>query len=148
MCMKTEVREALANNVKKLMEGSGRNGSTDLRTQAKLAARCARISGKSFSQRTIGYLLRPDPSGKNQPKLDTIVAIAEAFKVEPWRLLHPTMGSKIQDVPELIKRYELASDKDKSIVQQVLEMEPVSDETVAKHLKPAPSVIRRSRHNS
>lgn len=146
MCMKYNVRLLLAKNVTQLMQDSKASG-TDLSSQEKLAARCKRLKGGSFSQRTIGYLLRPQDSV--QPKLDTVLAVAEAFGKEPWQLLHPTMGERMQKAPELARRFEMANDKDKDIIQRILNMDPsvqtASDQEVSKHIKPAPSHQQTSR---
>lgn len=139
MCMKYNVRLVLARNVTQLMQDSKASG-TDLSSQEKLAARCKRLTGGSFSQRTIGYLLRPQDG--IQPKLDTVLAVAEAFAKEPWQLLHPTMGERLQQEPELTKRFEMATDKDKDIIQRILNMDPTvetaSDQKVGRHIRPAP----------
>ncbi len=71
----------LARNVQALMD---RNKA--LNSHAKIAKQCRRTARK-ISARTIGYLL--DANDERQPKLDTIVAVGEAFKVMPWLLLMP-----------------------------------------------------------
>lgn len=139
MCMKYNVRLILARNVTNLMQNS-KYSAIDLSSQEKLATRCKRLSGESFSQRTIGYMLRPQD--RIQPKLDTILAVAEAFGKEAWQLLHPTMGERLQQEPELSKRFEMANEKDKDIIQRILNMDPsvetASDQKVGRHIKPAP----------
>lgn len=140
MCMKYNVRTVLAKNVTQLMQES-RLSATDLSSQDKLAARCKRLTGRRFSQRTISYLLRPQD--RIQPKLDTVLAVAEAFGKEAWQLLHPSLGERLPQAPELAQRFELANEKDKDIIQRILNMDPTvqtaSDQEVAKHTKPAPS---------
>lgn len=89
--MEYDIRLILAKNVAQLMKNS-RSAAIDLSSEDKLAAHCKRLTGKSFSQRTISYLLRPQDS--MQPKLDTVIAVAQAFGKQAWQLLHPTMGER------------------------------------------------------
>lgn len=137
MCMKYSVREVLANNVRRLIDSEPEGG---LKSQEKIAKRANKPGGKRVAQTAVGYLLRP--TSRVSPKLDTITAVAEAFGKDPWQLLHPTMGERVQQAPELAQRYEMAPDKDKDIIRRILNMDqtlPVaSDEEVGKWLKPVP----------
>jgi hypothetical protein len=78
-------RKVLAENVSALMEEH-----PELRSHAKLASRCSTAT-RRIGARTIGHLLNAEDGP--QPQLDTIVAVAEAFKKEPWRLLMPNLGA-------------------------------------------------------
>jgi len=135
--MKYSVREVLANNVRRLMDSEPEDG---LKSQEKIAKRANKPGGKRVAQTAVGYLLRP--TSRVSPKLDTITAVAEAFGKEPWQLLHPTMGERVQQAPELAKRYEMATNRDKDVIHRILNMDPAlsvaSDEEVGKRLKPAP----------
>lgn len=137
MCMKYSVREVLANNVLRLMASEPEEG---LKSQEKIAKRANKPGGKRVAQTSISILTRS--TSRVSPKLDTITAVAEAFGKDPWQLLHPTMGERIQQAPELAQRYEMAPDKDKDIIRRILNMDPTlsvaSDEEVGRRLKPAP----------
>lgn len=144
MCMKYSVREVLANNVRRLMDSEPEMG---LKSQEKIAKRANKPGGKRVAQTAVGYLLRP--TSRISPKLDTITAVAEAFGMEPWQLLHPTMGERMQQAPEFVQRYEMANDRDKDIICRMLNMDPTlsvaSDEKVGKWLKPAPRAATRNK---
>lgn len=58
---------------------------SNLNSHEKLAKACTTATRRIGSS-TIGHLL--NATGP-QPRLDTIVAVAEAFKLSPWQLLHP-----------------------------------------------------------
>lgn len=81
MNIQMNYKEILAKNVTALMDRD-----EVLNSHAKIAKRCKRTS-REISARAIGYML--DTADDRQPKLDTIVAVAEAFKVAPWLLLTP-----------------------------------------------------------
>lgn len=76
-----DTRSVLARNVKALMQRRD-----ELKTPRKLAPRCSTAT-RNIGARTIAHLV--DLKSSVQPQLDTIVAIAEAFKVPPWMLLTP-----------------------------------------------------------
>lgn len=145
MCMKYSVREVLAHNVRRLMDSEPEEG---LKSQEKIAKRASKPGGKRVAQTAVGYLLRP--ASRVSPKLDTITAVAEAFGKEPWQLLHPTMGERVQQAPELAQHYEMANDRDKDIIRRMLNMDstlPVaSDEEVGKRLKPTPKITMAKSH--
>lgn len=145
MCMKYSVREVLAHNVRRLMDSEPEEG---LKSQVKIAKRSNKPGGKRVAQTAVGYLLRP--TSRVSPKLDTITAVAEAFGKEPWQLLHPTMGERVQQAPELVQHYEIANDRDRDIIRRVLNMDstlPIaSDEEVGKRLKPAPKTTMAKSH--
>lgn len=69
-----------------------------LSSHAKLAQRCSTPTRK-IGARTIGHLLNADDGP--QPQLDTIVAVAEAFKLPPWMLLHPEFDASTRRIDEL-----------------------------------------------
>jgi hypothetical protein len=89
----TDYKKILAKNVLSLM---GR--SATLNSHRKLASHCS-IGNRKVAPRTIGHLLDPDET--RQPQLDTIVAIARAFKVPPWALLSPDFDPVTGNVREL-----------------------------------------------
>lgn len=79
-------RQILAANVVALMERNELMSS-----HAKLARYCS-TSTRKIGARTIGYLVNAE--SKVNPKIDTIIAVAEAFKVAPWLLLTPDFDPK------------------------------------------------------
>lgn len=81
-------RKILATNVANLMRLT-----PELKSHAKLAAKCRTLSGRrKIGPRTIGHLL--DAENGPQPQLDTILAVAEAFKVPPYMLLRPDFDAE------------------------------------------------------
>jgi hypothetical protein len=80
-------RKILIENVEALMEADG-----NLDSHAKIAA-AARRAGHKIGKRTVGHLLNAE-DGAPQPRLPTIVAVADAFKVAPWMLLMPELGER------------------------------------------------------
>lgn len=127
MKMRYSARKTLAENLRQLMEQPGMD------SQAKVAAKASRPKGEKVGQTTISLLL--DPDQPVSPRLQTIEAVADAFGVQAWQLLHPTMGD-IGTGQELMARLALVSTRERSAVYQLLAMEPVSDFEVSKHLKP------------
>jgi len=79
-------RKILAGNVAALM-----NVRPDLSSHAKLAKQCSTATRK-IGARTIGHVLNAKDGP--QPQLDTIVAIADAFRVPAWLLLTPDFDPK------------------------------------------------------
>lgn len=77
--MKPNYRKILAENIVALQAANPELGS-----HAKLAKQCSTATRK-IGARTIGHLLNWKDGP--QPQLDTIVAVAEAFKLPPWLLL-------------------------------------------------------------
>lgn len=75
-------RIILARNLKKLMDGS-----KDLSSQSAIA----RKTKQKVAQTTIGYMLKPD-SIVGSPTIEKMEAVAAAFGLEAWQLLHPNMG--------------------------------------------------------
>lgn len=71
-------KNILSRNVASLMAQS------DYTSAAKLAERCRHV-GHPIGKRTIGHLL--DPNDAHSPTLETIVAIAAAFRISPHLLL-------------------------------------------------------------
>lgn len=88
-------RKILADNVAALMREN-----PDLGSHAKLAAAMRKIGPREFGPRTIGHLLNAQQGP--QPQLDTIVAVAKAFKVEPWMLLREDFDASSKRAGELI----------------------------------------------
>lgn len=86
--MRINYRRVLAQSVKALM-----NATPALSSHAKLAKKCSTPTRK-IGARTIGHLLDEDGP---QPQLDTLVAVAEAFKVELWLLFLPEFDAKNPD---------------------------------------------------
>lgn len=92
-------RKILARNVAGLMEATPALGS-----RGKLARKCSTATRK-IGASTIGHILEEDGP---QTRLDTIVAVADAFKVAPWMLLMPHFDPRSRDVrdapsPEVIE---------------------------------------------
>lgn len=87
--MNDKARETLARNLRKVMDGSA-----DLRSQAALAKK------SGVGQTTIGYMLKAD-SRVGAPRVDNVEKVANAFGLEAWQLLHPTMGDRILTAREL-----------------------------------------------
>lgn len=77
-----DLKHLLARNLQTLMDMS-----SDVRSQNALAKR------SGVAQTTISNYLNPD-SYIGYPKLDKIECLAQAFGLEAWNLLHPTMGDK------------------------------------------------------
>lgn len=77
-----QLKKDLARNLAKLMAAS-----EDLRSQSALARR------SKVAQTTISNYLAPS-SYKGSPSLDKIAALAHAFGLEAWHLIHPTMGDR------------------------------------------------------
>lgn len=84
-----QIKADLAANLAKLMRVS-----IDLRTQTALAKR------SGVAQTTISNYLNPD-SYEGAPTLDKIAALAQAFGLEAWHLIHPTMGDREMSAKEL-----------------------------------------------
>ena len=123
--MKVNTRKVLVANVRALMKLNPEKGSN-----AKLSAFCTPPT-RSVAARTIGYLLNPD--SVHAPQLDTLIAVAEAFGVEPWKLLHPEFNAaRPKQAPALLSREESAA------LGKLLATVGVSDIEVEKHLPPAP----------
>ena len=119
--MKHNTRKTLSDNLKILMKRPGMD------SQMKVSKRAG------IGQTTLGMLLKPDHPVS--PKLDTVAAVAEAFGLQTWQLLHPALGNagKGQDV---MARLTQISPKERMVVYKLLEMEPVSDVKVSEHLHP------------
>jgi len=116
--MSLNYRKILAHNVKALMDAT-----PDLKSHAKLAKSCSTPTRK-IGARTIGHLLNYEDGV--QPQLDTIVAVAEAFKLPPWLLLTPdfdvpSRGGLDLPAPEVIELARritsLTSDQRDGLVQ-------------------------------
>jgi hypothetical protein len=81
-------RDVLAMHVKNLMNGS------EFNSQPTLAKKTEMGSG------TIGRILRAEAA----VTLDTLAAIAKVFDLQPWQLIHPSMGK----TDEALMAYEQA----------------------------------------
>lgn len=119
-------RKLLAENVQSLMDRT-----PQLKSRAKLARKCTTPTRK-IGASTIGHLL--DPDGPN-PQLDTIVAIAEAFKLEPWVLLTQDFDPETmtggtlppKEDLELARRISALDPKKRELLLDIFS-DPVSDE--------------------
>lgn len=101
--MKNDTRQILADNVTKLMKRHPL-----LSSQEKIAKKAQKPGGKKVAQTSVGYLLRPH--SQISPKLDTICAVADVFHLDPWKLIHPTLGeSKNADLPPSLNETNLAT---------------------------------------
>lgn len=92
--MKPNYRKILAQNVAALMKST-----PALSSHAKLAAHCS-TPVRKIGARTIGHLLNFDNGP--QPQLDTIIAVADAFRIEPWLLLRPDFDAASKTVRALV----------------------------------------------
>lgn len=90
--MKPLYRETLAKNVQGLMDHS-----PVLRTHKALAKKCS-TPNRKIGARTIGHVVDGDGP---QTRLDTIVAIAEAFGVTPMALLSPYFDPATKTEPNI-----------------------------------------------
>jgi hypothetical protein len=88
-------KHILAKNIRGLMALN-----PSLNSHAKLAAKCRELYDlRKIGATTIGHLL--DNKDTRQPQLDTIVAIARAFKVTPWMLLSPDFDPAHRTIADL-----------------------------------------------
>lgn len=89
---RTNYRRVVAENVAAL-----KLATPSLKSDAKLAAMCSTATRK-IGSRTISHLTNPEGP---QPQLDTMVAVAEAFRLPPWLLLMPDFDAKLKGVPDM-----------------------------------------------
>lgn len=83
------MKMALATNLATLMALS-----PDLKTQTALAKR------SKVSQTAISNYMRPKEY-RGAPQLAHVAKLARAFGLEPWQLIHPTMGDGVIKATEL-----------------------------------------------
>lgn len=88
-------RKILAENVAAL-----RNRNPELGSARKIAKACPVYGKRRIGPRTITHLLETGPAAP-QPQLDTIVAVAEVFRVAPWMLMHPDFDADKRTVGDL-----------------------------------------------
>jgi transcriptional regulator with XRE-family HTH domain len=122
--MNKSAKQILAGNLEALMERDGYS-------QSKLAAKAQKIGGSKVAQTTISNMLNPNST--ISPKIDSIEAIAAVWKLQAWQLLHPTLGDA-KAAEEVLARFASAPKKDQNLIYQILEMDPVSDARVSKHI--------------
>lgn len=126
-----QYRRLLARNVADLMRVTPELGS-----HAKLAMRCSTPTRK-IGASTIRHLLNADDGP--QPQLDTIVAVAEAFKVPTWMLLHPEFdagkrsvgGEMDSEVVDLARKIAVLSQDTQRTLMEVFNRPYTSAEPVA-----------------
>lgn len=82
MLMTYDIRHILAVNLQHLLDTD-----EDLNTMEALSDR----TGGVVKPRTITNYLNPDTAPAS-PNLKMVDAIAKAYKLESWQLLHPTLG--------------------------------------------------------
>jgi hypothetical protein len=132
-------RQILARNVAALMK---RNELMD--SHAKLARYCSTPTRK-IGARTIGHLVSAD--SQVNPKIDTIVAVAEAFKIAPWLLLTPDFDPARKgrgDLPppeiiELAKRILTISAPERELLMTIFSKSEARDLVNAR----APSTVEQ-----
>lgn len=130
-------RKILADNVLALMRQN-----PELNSHAKLAKHCSTPTRK-IGARTIGHLL--DWDGGINPKLDTIIAVAEAFKVPPWMLLTPDfdpqhkIGGRLPP-PEVIALAERIL-RNREALGDIFNIELDTDFTRGAHIWTAPVAV-------
>lgn len=119
-----DARQILARNIRGLMEHH-----PELNTARKLAARCSSADRK-IGHNTIERMLSPDKS-EVQPRLDTIVTVARAFRLSADQILsaaldpqHPHESAPPATVIDLARR--LWSKRE--LLLDVLGPDAVSDE--------------------
>jgi len=84
-------RKILARNVAGLMKTT-----PALSSGGKLARKCS-TDARKIGASTIRHMLNEDGP---QARLDTIVAVADAFKIAPWMLLMPDFDPKSRNLRE------------------------------------------------
>lgn len=89
---KSRALTAFADNLTRLMQSS--NGQLD--SNKKIAAKARGKDGKKLSYKTVERLLA---DAGNEPKLDTVEAIAKVFGLEAWQMLIP--GLQPGERPEI-----------------------------------------------
>ncbi len=129
MLISMKLKSILARNITALMERH-----PDLESHAKIAKRCREL-GVKLSARAIGYAL--DKEDPKQPKLDTVQAIADAFKVQAWLLMAPdfdtdTKRARELPAPEIIKlAYRIAGlNQEKRELLMAIFDDPVPDHEI------------------
>lgn len=90
--------QILADNVRGLMKGAG---DISQREASKRAG---------ISQSSLGYVLNYRDAQDRHATTGTIEALAKAFELEPWQLLAPELGAKLQGKvkPAIVDRQLLA----------------------------------------
>lgn len=126
-----DAKTVLAHNIKALME---RN--PELRTARKLAPHC------TTATRKIAHLL--DPKSDVQPQLDTIVAIAHAFRVKAWMLLCPEFdpSNKMADIippPEILALAQRIM-RNREAFSEIFGTEPIPDSVLEENGWQAPTL--------
>lgn len=123
-------RKILAKNVEAL-----KSRTPALNSNSKIAKACS-APNRKIGARTIGHLLNANPEAP-QPQLDTIVAVAEAFKVAPSSLLDPYFDADraAEPIPMAVMDlalniYALQKEKPEAFANLGLAVEGVSDEEV------------------
>lgn len=104
-----EPRQALAANVKYLMDEHGDNQKT-----------LAKRSG--VSQSNIHYVVATD----RHVRLDTVEAIAAAYGLEGWHLINPNLPADLLESPtlkKLIQTYIESSPEGRAMIDAVAERE-------------------------
>lgn len=106
-------RELLAANVAELMRAH-----PDMDTARKLASRAKwpasagpKRRGKPLSERYVRYVLSPTADAQHSPSLDVIIAIADAFKTEAWRLLVNEKTLRLWALGKLFSNDEAVTDQ-------------------------------------
>lgn len=129
-----DIRKILARNVSALMRRS-----TDLKTPRKLAPHCSTATRK-IGARTIAHLLKAEGS---YPQIDTIAAIADAFKVPTWMLLYPNFDPDNNPPegrlpPEVIALAQRIMEN-REVITDVFGADPISDAKLESNGFKAPS---------
>lgn len=135
MYVEKTAKQILASNLSALMAMR-----EDVKTQQKLAAKASKAGGRKVAQTTISNMLNPEENPS--PTLRNIEAVAAVFSLQAWQLLHPTLGDQ-EAAAEFVAKLAAAPKRDQNIVYQVLNMQPVPDAVVAKHIKPAKTTTKK-----
>jgi len=126
-------RKVLSDNVSALMKKT-----PELSSHAKLAKRCSTPT-RTIGARTIGHLLNWQEGP--QPQLDTIIAVAQAFKVECWMLLYPSFDAETlsvagrigENVVELAARITGLPEERQQLLMEIFAKDGVPDMQRAVH---------------
>lgn len=130
--MRKTAKQVLAANLRALMDGT-----PELDSQMKIAARAQKAGGKKVAQTSISNML--NPNSRVSPTLENLEAVASVFGLQAWQLLHPTLGDH-SAAAEIVNRISSASRKDQNLIYQILDLEP----PVAKHLGPSIKLLKHS----
>jgi transcriptional regulator with XRE-family HTH domain len=119
--MKKATKQILAGNLKVLMDRTGCD-------QVALAKKISGIPGvRNVAQTSISNMLNTETAV--WPNLATVEAVAAAFGLQAWQLIHPTLGD-VGAAQDIIARIATAPLKEQRLVYQILELAPPSQRSI------------------